>query len=92
MLTHLSYSRDAEQEADRLAIDRLRAADISNQGLVDFFHRLAQQQGDSSGPLTLLSTHPGHETREALFEAAGSSGGAAISDADWQTLRTICDA
>lgn len=90
VLTHLSYSREAEQEADRLAINRLRSANISSQGLVDFFHRLAEQQGELTGPLALLSTHPSHGSREALFQGSATGGGPAMGETDWRALQGIC--
>ena len=45
MLTQLSYSRDAEREADTVAIDLMRKSGISAKGLVDFFETIEQAGG-----------------------------------------------
>ncbi|MCZ2415926.1 MAG: M48 family metalloprotease, partial [Burkholderiales bacterium] len=55
----LSFSRDAEREADRVGLDILRQAGFDANGMVSFFGRL-QQAGrlyDSNAP-EYLRTHP----------------------------------
>jgi len=55
----LSFSRDAEREADRVGLDILRQGDFDANGMVSFFGRL-QQAGrlyDSNAP-EYLRTHP----------------------------------
>ena len=62
-LTELSFSRDAEREADHDGLRRLVAARIDPGGMVRFFEKLAQEQ--SLAPPALLSTHPATEERLA---------------------------
>lgn len=63
-----SYSREAEEEADRFAIAVLPKAGIDPHGLVRFFERLREQGG--SGSLTFLSSHPATVDRIAKTSAA----------------------
>ena len=90
-LSNLSYGRDAEREADELALERLMDADITASGLADFFAKLKSDQGDTPPAFQLLSTHPSHGARQAFFEAAEGHGGPAMSDQDWQAVKKICD-
>lgn len=85
-LVDLSYSRAMETEADRYAVDLLRAAGIRRDGLVTFFHRLAELGGDA--PLALLSTHPASAARAGMVETGG--GGPAMPAEAWSALRQIC--
>ena len=88
-LVGLSYSREAETEADTAALDLLRETGIGAQGLAAFFERLREKGFDMEGALQLLSTHPSHESRARLFEDAGG-GGPGMSPADWAALQAIC--
>jgi beta-barrel assembly-enhancing protease len=49
MLAQLSYSRDAEREADLQALRLLKAAEISPKGLSEFFDRVARLDGERGG-------------------------------------------
>lgn len=89
MLT-LSYGRDAEREADEVAVKLLHGADISATGMANFFDRLSEKEGQG-GPLSLLSTHPESKERAATVRSRNLSGRAAMSEAEWQALKTICD-
>ena len=55
-----------------------------------FFERLQEQFGDLPAALAVISSHPSHEERRAMFAEAGSGGRTSLSDADWQTLKSIC--
>lgn len=61
-LTELSYSRDAEREADHEGLRRLTAAQIDPHGMLSFFKTLEQREGVV--PPAFLSTHP--DTAERL--------------------------
>jgi predicted Zn-dependent protease len=61
-LTSLSFSRDAEREADRLGFDALVAAGIDPAGMPAFFSIMRQKAGDA--PVAFMSTHPSSEERE----------------------------
>ena len=89
-LLSLSYSREAEAEADRVALALLDHSGIGAEGLSAFFKRLASEGPDLPAALQLLSTHPSHEARARLFARAEGSGGAAMSASDWTALRGMC--
>ncbi len=89
-LLGLSYSRDAEGEADRTGIRLLQGAGLRADGIGRFFERFDAGSGEAPAALNLLSTHPSGETRARLADEAGSGGAPAMSAADWQALREIC--
>ncbi len=61
-LTEMKFSRDAETDADEEGLRRLVAAQISPQGMPEFFGKLAKKEG--GGPdLSMLSTHPASTDR-----------------------------
>jgi beta-barrel assembly-enhancing protease len=61
-LTSLTFSRDAEDEADQHGFDVLVANGIDPSGMADFFIVMAEKAGPSPPPL--LSTHPASKDRE----------------------------
>jgi beta-barrel assembly-enhancing protease len=91
MAVLLTYSRDAEAEADREAVALLHTATIGTQGLADFFTRVAAEHRGSSLP-GFLSTHPATGDRIAALTAAEPQGAlnAALDPADWAALKKIC--
>ncbi len=90
-LLTFSFSREAESAADTSALDLLQEAGIRTSGLGKFFQRLIDQEGDMTGGLEFLSTHPSSTSRVRFFnDAAPARGGPAMSEIDWQALRTIC--
>jgi predicted Zn-dependent protease len=63
-LLTMSFSREAESEADDIGLRYLQAAGIDPSGLLSFFEKLRKTEGISGGPaLALLSTHPATEER-----------------------------
>lgn len=100
-LLTLSYSREAEAEADRRGVDMLNAAGISAAGLADFFDRLAGEAADGDDESGrrgradyggLLRSHPASRARAEAIRAAATGQGPAMSAADWQALKSICRA
>jgi Zn-dependent protease with chaperone function len=86
-----AYSRDAEREADAIALGILRGARISPAGLADFFERLAEMEGTASRALAFVSSHPPSEERSAAArEAASPSLKPALSNDEWGALKIIC--
>jgi predicted Zn-dependent protease len=63
-----SYSREAEEQADRFAVAILPKAGIDPRGLVRFFEKL-RAQGGGGGP-DFLSSHPATADRIAKTSAA----------------------
>ncbi|WP_282605008.1 M48 family metallopeptidase [Pelagibius sp. Alg239-R121] len=90
ILLRMSYSRDAESEADDSAIDLLQKSGLHVGGLSSFFKRLAQEDGDLPSALQLLSTHPSSEKRAQLTNGLEDVGRVALSDTDWKALQDIC--
>ncbi|MEO1543895.1 MAG: M48 family metallopeptidase [Pseudomonadota bacterium] len=98
MLTQLAYSRDAEREADTYALDVLRNARISPNGLAAFFRRIRgtnkAARGDSGySSFDVLRSHPQTAERLRNVEAVQAYPATpALSAADWQALKSICSA
>jgi beta-barrel assembly-enhancing protease len=98
ILAQLGYTRAAEREADRHAILLLRSADISPQGLADFFTRVIKEEGGAAEAraggvkgLDLLSTHPAAAERAALVRAVEPYPATpAMTAAEWADLQAIC--
>lgn len=68
-LSQLSYSRDAEREADLQGLKALRAARINPSGMPSMFETLQNEAGDLQPP-ALLSSHPATRERIASLRAA----------------------
>lgn len=62
----LSFSRDQERDADRSAIPYMAAAGYAPEGLISFFERMAEMQGQVPGVLQLLQSHPAPQQRIQL--------------------------
>ncbi len=92
MLTQLSYSREAEREADERALAILKAASVSPEGLLAFFDRIAEVEKDEdSGVPGVLQSHPQTEERRARVAAAQTyPAEAALGDAAWAALKAVC--
>ena len=59
-LLQLSFSREAESEADKNAVKQLIDADMDPYAMIEFFLVLEEKYGNS---LEWFSTHPNHDTR-----------------------------
>jgi beta-barrel assembly-enhancing protease len=90
LLTSLHYSRAMEAEADDGAVHLLQHAGIGTAGFAAFFERMEKR---AIGPkLPYLSTHPQDKDRLAAVRAAATHRGRpALSAADWQALKNICE-
>ncbi len=89
-LMSLSHSREAEAEADQVALALLDHTGIGARGLAAFFERLAEDGPDLPAALQLLSSHPSHEARARLFARAKSSTAPAMSASDWAAMKEMC--
>jgi len=89
-LVTLSYSREFESEADAKAIDLLAAANMDTSGLASFLARI-EKRSSSEVLSTYLSSHPPTAKRRRDLERRAHAGAAALSPADWQELRRICN-
>lgn len=90
-LLNRSYSREAELEADRIALQILNNAGIDSQGLAAFFER-RQKSRLFSGPRgsDILSTHPSFPARITQARAYEQEGLPAMNDGDWMALQAMC--
>ena len=90
MVLALSYSREAELQADGTGIEVLREAGLRPIGLAAFFKRLQSEAGDVTGPFQILSTHPSFAARLDRLKGVEDEGEAAMSPAEWAALNAIC--
>lgn len=90
LLLELSYSREAEMEADSSALDLLEASGLSGEGLASFFERLTRERGDLTGALGILSTHPSSAARSEAARLRAVAGEPGLSEAEWSALKAIC--
>ena len=97
-LTALNYSREMEEEADRDAVDMLRAARVDPLGLARFLERMntapATVERPDHGIFRYLSTHPPMRTRASLVrELAGRPAAAPeklLAGYGWDEMRELC--
>ena len=96
LLAQLSYTRDAEREADGHALRILKAASISASGLADFFKRVLEIEDKTPGAKTmsqfdLLRTHPDTEKRRhTVLQQPQYPATPALSGKQWEALKSIC--
>ncbi|HYC96936.1 M48 family metallopeptidase [Brevundimonas sp.] len=91
----LSYSRDAELEADAGGQALLHAAGLSSRGMAPFFERMARAEGDAGqlgAAAEFMNTHPDSRRRGQAARAAERPGESALSAADWETVKATCSA
>lgn len=92
-LQTLSYSRDAEKEADEQGMALLQQAGIDPQGMMTFFARLSHGQPDQS-PFQYFSTHPPTEERlhrlEGLYPSSATEFESFPFAKDWKRIRNLC--
>jgi hypothetical protein len=88
----LSYSRDMERQADQRGIALLKQAGIRADGMSAFFGVIKSDLGKGMFHRLpeFLSSHPDLDARiEATRQPP--TGAPAMSDAEWQALRKVCD-
>ena len=73
-LSQLSYSRDAEREADTEGLANMKAARIAPQGMVEIFETLAKES-EGLAPPAMLSSHPATAERIARIQSAIAESG-----------------
>ncbi len=90
----LSYSRDAEEEADTDGIQMLISAGIDPQGMIAFFTKLEEHEASQPDLFTLLSTHPSSSNRiTRLQRIAGQQKDeppTTLLNYDWESVRSMC--
>lgn len=97
-LIEAQYSQTAETEADRFAMATMEAAGIAPGALGDMFQRFADDHGESEGVHSHFLSHPTLTARidasrawQVDADARGFEARELLSDAEWQSLLSICD-
>ena len=92
-LQALSYSREAENQADEQGLALLQQAGINPEGMMTFFEKLSQDDGGTS-PFRYFSTHPPTTERRRHLEELASDQALPYQefsfDQDWEILRNLC--
>ncbi len=89
------YSRDAERAADAYAVQMMRRVGGDETALATMLERITAGESEDKDVTSFLRSHPYTKERAATIRAAAdkeSAGRRVLSDADWQTLRSICPA
>jgi len=86
-----AFSRDAESAADAEAVTLMSKAGLDIAPFGAFFERLQAEKGDGEIPIPFLRTHPPSDQRAKLIEAAPPGGRQALTPAEWQDLKAICN-
>jgi len=90
----MSYSREAEREADAFSRKQLSRADISPVGTAQFFGKLKKQQGmDEDSWIGWIASHPMPKEREDAFRDAVIKNHhyrAALTDAEFTAMKQAC--
>jgi predicted Zn-dependent protease len=93
MLGDLSMSRQAEAEADREGMRLLHLAGVDTAGMVTFFEKLAQLQGDPGRGKYLMS-HPAPLERLASMRALSAQwprpAVRLMADYNWKDIKAMC--
>jgi Zn-dependent protease with chaperone function len=91
-LLWLKYSREFEDEADEIATELLKKANVSDEGLITYFQRSLDQIGDAKGFSKYLSTHPVDKDRISHIKATKDVPfpRPSLNEQDWQDLKGIC--
>ncbi|MFZ1689304.1 MAG: M48 family metallopeptidase [Flavobacteriales bacterium] len=72
-LRGLSYSRDLEQAADDIGMQRMHANGVDPHGMIDLLEELKGAHGSSAEPPAFLSSHPLTDDRIANAKARAST-------------------
>jgi Zn-dependent protease with chaperone function len=95
LLGELSYSRSAEEEADREGLRLLVAARIDPAGLIAVLERMLADEAKTPGLLTYLSTHPSAPDRirrlRALAAATPVQAEPLLTPAAWAAVKRVCE-
>jgi predicted Zn-dependent protease len=93
VLAQLSYTRDAERNADQHALEILKRAGVSADGFAQFFNRVTKlEEGQSDlNDIGILRSHPLTEERRAIVESQPPYPATpSLTARDWAALRSIC--
>ena len=85
------FSRDAEREADRVAVTMLNKTNISGRGFQEFFRKLAakSRQDEETGD-QYFSSHPATGKRAEFIRKNATGAGNAMAPAEWRAVKEMC--
>ena len=93
-LQTLSYSREAENQADEQGLALLQQARINPEGMMSFFEKLSHKH-EGRSPFRYFSTHPPTTERRHHLEDLASAHSMQYQEfsfkKDWETIRDLCD-
>ncbi|MBA3964445.1 MAG: M48 family metallopeptidase [Nitrospirales bacterium] len=93
-LQTLSYSRDAEDQADEQGLQLLQRSRINPEGMITFFAKLGKEQ-PANGVLGYLSTHPATQDRlahlKSLLPPVSTTYRAFPFQSEWSDIKTYCE-
>jgi len=95
MLAHqagtMYFSRDMEEEADRLGVQALQRARIRPDGMLTFFQKMRDEDGDKTAAPGWISSHPQTVARvrrvTALIEASPCPACQPLDSRHWQAMK-----
>jgi Zn-dependent protease with chaperone function len=95
LLQELSYGREAERQADAMAVEIMRKTGYDPKGLGKFFKRLQKKEKGSlmdNEFVGYISTHPATSERLEMLEKLPSTGGLSerVKTAQLERLKRIC--
>jgi predicted Zn-dependent protease len=85
-----AYGRDAEREADALAIRLMKGAGLDGARLASFLQRVSKAEDAGAGIPAFLSTHPAPAERVDWILGHAGKGNAPFDDAHWSAIKAIC--
>lgn len=90
ILLSLSFSREAEEEADAFSVNAMNRANLDARSMTRFFGRLSKKHGSAEQSLVYLSTHPVSDERKAFFARSATGTQPAFTDAEWKAIKGMC--
>lgn len=87
-----SYSRDAETEADEVAVRLLNQANIRGRNLADFLAGAAARESEDSWGYSIFSTHPATHVRAEQVRRLSTGVGRALTSQQWWAIEAMCGA
>ena len=91
-LATLKFSRDAEREADRIAVEMLNRTNISGRGFQTFFQTMARKSEPGKETIgRYFASHPATGGRARFVSEHSTGTGRAMSATEWQAIGAMCD-
>ncbi|TMJ25645.1 MAG: M48 family metallopeptidase [Alphaproteobacteria bacterium] len=91
LLLALRNGRAFERDADATGVELLEKLGLRADGIASFFQRMLEERpGDVAAMIGIWSSHPPTAERIAATRRP-ATGKPAFSDAEWQSLRAICN-